>query len=120
MLAIKIVDDIIKIQIGDNMNVKLFRLTSGEEIMSRFEVKETTTILKDAAALIPMGQGKLGLYPWLPYANSKNGVEVPNTYIAFSVEPVEELKQQYDAGLNKGIVTPPKSIEAPTGLKLTT
>lgn len=120
MLAIKKVDDIIKIQIGDDMNVKLFRLTSGEEIISRFETKETTTVLKDAAALIPMGQGKLGLYPWLPYANSKNGIEVPNTYIAFSVEPVEEMKQQYDAGLNKGIVTPPKSIEAPTGLKLTT
>jgi len=120
MLAIKIVDDIIKIQIGDTMNVKLFRLNSGEEILTRFEIKENTIIFKDPAALIPMGQGKIGLYPWLPYGNLKNGIEIANSYIAFSVEPIDELKQQYDAGMNTGIVTPSKILDKPNGLKLTT
>jgi hypothetical protein len=35
-----------------------------------------------------------------------------------TVEPLDELKDQYDQSLNKGIVTPSKSVDKP-GLKLT-
>jgi hypothetical protein len=120
LFAIKKVDDIISAYKGINMNVKLFRLNSGEEIVSRFETKENVTILKDPAALIPMQQGQIGLYPWMPYTKAAKGVEIPNSYIAFSIEPVEELKTQYDNALNKGIVTPTNAVSKPTGLKLTT
>ena len=102
------------------MNVKVFRLNSGEEILARFEEKDTSYILKDAAILVPVGQGQIGLMPWMMYTKAKNGVEIPKSFIAFTVEPLEELKSQYDASLNKGLVTPSKSVSSPTGLKLTT
>lgn len=102
------------------MNVKVFRLNSGEEILSRFEETATTWILKDPAALIAMPKGQIGLVPWMLYTKASKGVEIPKTYIAFTVEPLEELKEQYDASLNRGIVTPTSKVDTPTGLKLTT
>lgn len=102
------------------MNVKVFRLNSGEEILSRFEETKTHYTLKDPAILVPIGQGQIGLMPWLMYTKAKNGVEIPKSFIAFTIDPLEELKSQYDSSLNKGIVTPTKSVSSPTGLKLTT
>lgn len=102
------------------MNVKVFRLNSGEEILSRFEETTTGYMLKDPAILVPMGQGQIGLMPWMMYTKAKNGIEIPKSFIAFTIEPLEELKAQYDSSLNKGLVTPSKSVSSPSGLKLTT
>jgi hypothetical protein len=88
------------------MNVKVFRLNSGEEILARFEMTDTHVTLKDAAILVPVGQGQIGLMPWMMYTKAAKGVEIPLSFIAFSVEPLDELKSQYDASLNKGIVAP--------------
>jgi hypothetical protein len=102
------------------MNVKVFRLNSGEEILARFEEKTSTFILKDAAVLIPVGQGQIGLMPWMMYTKAAKGVEISKSFVAFTVEPLEELKSQYDASLNKGLVTPSQSVDTPGRLKLTT
>ena len=102
------------------MNVKVFRLNSGEEILSRYEETADSFILKDPAILVPMGQGQIGLMPWLIYTKASKGVTIPKSFIPFVVEPVEELKEQYDSSLNKGIVTPTNSLNKAGGLKLTT
>lgn len=101
------------------MNVKVFRLNSGEEILARFEEKDGSIILKDPAILIPVGEGQIGLMPWMMYTKASKGVTIPNTFIAFTVEPLEELKSQYDSSLNKGIVTPSnKTVDSTAGSKL--
>jgi hypothetical protein len=102
------------------MNVKVFRLNSGEEILARFEEKDASYILKDAAILVPVGQGQIGLMPWMMYTKAAKGVEVSKSFIAFTVEPLEELKSQYDSSLNKGIVTPSQGVDPLSKLKLTT
>ena len=101
------------------MNVKVFRLNSGEEILSRFEEKDTTWLLKDPAILVPVGQGQIGLMPWMMYTKAAKGIEISKSFIAFTVEPLEELKSQYDASLNKGLVTPSKTPTKASALKLT-
>jgi hypothetical protein len=53
------------------------------------------------------------------YTKAANGVSIPKSFVAFTVEPLDELKSQYDASLNKGLVTPSKTVETPK-LKLTT
>lgn len=100
------------------MNVKLFRLNSGEEIIARFSETDTHYILKDPAVLIPMQQGQIGIMPWMMYTKSSNGLDIPKTFVVFAVEPVDELKGQYDASLNKGIVAPSNSVKK-SPLKLT-
>jgi hypothetical protein len=102
------------------MNVKVFRLNSGEEILSRFEEKETTWFLKDPAILVPVGSGQIGLMPWMMYTKAAKGIDISKSFVAFTVEPLEELKSQYDASLNKGLVTPSKAVSNKPGLKLTT
>lgn len=101
------------------MNVKVFRLNSGEEILSRFEMSDTHVTLKDPAILIPMPEGQIGMMPWLIYTKASKGVQIPLTFIAFSVDPVDEMKAQYDASLNKGIVTPGSGVASAGSLKLT-
>lgn len=100
------------------MNVKVFRLNSGEEILSRFEETDTHWTFKNPAILVPMGQGQIGLMPWMVYTKADKGVQIPKTFVAFVIDPLDELKDQYDASLNKGLVTPSKSVDKPS-LKLT-
>ena len=103
------------------MNVKVFRLNSGEEILARFEEQDTGWMLKDPAILVPVGQGQIGLMPWLMYTKASKGVFIPKTFVAFTIEPLDELKSQYDTSLNKGLVTPAnKTVGSPSALKLTT
>jgi hypothetical protein len=105
------------------MNVKLFRLNSGEEILARFEDQGDSWLIKDPAILIPVGEGQIGLMPWMIYTKASKGVSIPKSFIAFTVEPLDELKNQYDSSLNRGIVTPRNKIDPPAGnpkLKLVT
>lgn len=102
------------------MNVKVFRLNSGEEILSRFEEKDNVWLLKDPAILIPMREGSIGLMPWLIYTKASRGIEIPKSFVAFTIDPLDELKEQYDSSLNKGIVAPSnKTVDTSTKLKLT-
>lgn len=100
------------------MNVKLFRLNSGEEVIARFSETDTHYNLKDPAVLIPMQQGQIGIMPWMMYVNTSDGLNIPKTFVVFAVDPVDELKGQYDASLNKGIVAPSKSVKSSPSLKL--
>jgi hypothetical protein len=99
------------------MNVKIFRLNSGEELISRFEETPDFWILKNTAILIPMGQGQIGMMPWLVY--TKAGINIPKSYVAFTVDPIDEMKDQYDQNLNTGLVTPSKAANKSPGFKLT-
>jgi hypothetical protein len=101
------------------MNVKVFRLTSGEEILSRYEMTDSHVTLKDPAILVPVGQGQIGLMPWMVYTKASKGIEIPLSFIAFTVDPLDELKTQYDNSLNKGIVTPSGGLNNGPPLKLT-
>jgi hypothetical protein len=102
------------------MNVKVFRLNSGEEIITRFEEHDTSFMFKDPAILVPMAQGQIGIMPWLIYTKASKGISIPKSYIAFTVDAMDEMKEQYDASLNRGIVTPSKGVKNPNSpLKLT-
>lgn len=100
------------------MNVKVFRLNSGEEVLARFEEKGDFWVLKDAQMIHTNQQG-LGLVPWLFYTSAPTtGVEVPKSYVAFMVEPSADMKATFDSTLNKGLVTPAPA--KTKGLKLVT
>ncbi len=103
------------------MNVKLFRLNSGEEILARFEDQGDSWLLKDPAILIPVGEGNIGLMPWMMYTKAAKGVSIAKSFVPFTVDPLDELKTQYDNGVNKGLVTPSsKGVDPLSKLKLTT
>ena len=48
-------------------DVKLIRLSSGEDVVATVLAREDQTItIKDAIVAVPTGQGQIGFAPWSP------------------------------------------------------
>ncbi len=91
--------------------IKLIRLVSGEEIIAEVEeVPNTKNIsIKDAIVLIPAGEGKIGIMPFMPYTKAKDGLTLRDKDVMFMVDPIEDLVTQFKSA-RSGIVTAPKGI----------
>ena len=89
---------------SDNLDVKIFRLNSGEEIIAEYEKGEGSYTLIKPALIIPGGAGKIVLAPFMPYAEQGNGIEFPERSFLFVVEPHESLLEEYNGyfGRNAG------------------
>ena len=105
--------------------VKLVRLQTGEEIIAKVEQTDTGYTLKNAAIVLPAGQGKLGLAPYLPYCEIENGFDLKEQHVMFVVDPITDFANEYSTSFGSGLVVPSAGevIGAPAGipdLKLTT
>jgi hypothetical protein len=96
--------------------VKLFRMNSGEEIIAKAvepaSHKLGSWLIKSPAILIPVGDGKLGIAPWMPYCDTDN-MELPEKAIAFVATPKKELINNYNSSFGSGLVVPEKAVESP-------
>jgi hypothetical protein len=101
--------------------VKIVRLTSGEELIANVTDNTDTIHLKDASVLIPSPEGKLLLAKWLPYANTDNGITLEKKHTVFVIDPQKELAEHFTTVVVNNLVIPGKKIVDPTasGLKLT-
>ena len=87
--------------------VKIVRLQTGEEIICKVldSSKKDTKLLKKPAIIIPVGQGKIGLAPWMPYADiDSGGLEVKEKHIMFIIEPLVEFLNEYNTAFGSGLV----------------
>ena len=75
--------------------IKLIRLVSGEELIAEVKETENTVTIKDAIVLIPAGEGKIGIMPFMPYTEAAKGLELKRKFIMFMVDPVDDLKRQF-------------------------
>ena len=105
--------------------VKLVRLQTGEELLGKVETTETGYSIKNAAIVLPAGQGKLGLVPFMPYCDIEDGFEVKEEHTLFVVDPIIDLINEYSSSFGSGLVIPSAGevVGAPAGvpdLKLTT
>ena len=101
--------------------VKIVRLTSGEEIIANIIDNGDTITIKDGSVLIPSPEGKLLLARWLPYAKTDEGVTLEKRHLVFTIDAQKELADHYTNVVVNGLVIPPKKIVDPSasGLKLT-
>ena len=91
------------------MEIKIVRLSSGEEMICKYESDGKTTKMKNPAILIPMQGGQLGMMSWMPYADYKE-LELDNRFVMFAIKPKIELMNQYNENLGSGLVVPEKGI----------
>ena len=100
--------------------IKIVRLTSGEELIAKVEqVDNISYILKKPAILIPTGKDQLAFGQWLPYADIKDGIEILSEYVVFVVNPMKEMAAQYEETFGSGLVVPSKAgVVNGAGLKL--
>lgn len=96
-------------------NIKIVRLATGEELICEVtHLKHTPQtdgaayILKDVAILIPTQQNSLGLAPFMAYSDASKGMEIDPKFVMFVVDPVQDLKNQYQQMFSK-IMTPESS-----------
>jgi hypothetical protein len=87
------------------MNAKIVRLNSGEEILCNLTTTDTHHTLKDALIIIPQPDGQIGFMSWMAYADIKDGVVITNDFVAFVVEPDEQLKKEFKSHTS-GIIVP--------------
>ena len=91
------------------MEVKIVRLSSGEDLICKCDETETSVKIKNPALLLPMQAGQLGMMSWLAYADYKE-IEIDKKFIVFTVRPQIELMNQYNENLGNGLVVPDKNV----------
>jgi len=87
----------------------LVRLSSGEEIIGEVTETENLITIKDGYTLIPAGEGRIGMMPFMAYTKAKNGITIDKSFVVFTVEPADDLQEQVKS-MSSGIVTPNKKI----------
>ena len=77
--------------------IKLIRLVSGEELIAEVDQSENdyAITIKDALVLIPAGEGKIGIMPFMPYTEAAKGLVIKTKFVMFMIDPVEDLKRQF-------------------------
>jgi len=80
------------------MNVKLFRMWSGEDVIADQVGDLTDTIvIRNPIVAIPAGNGQMGFAPWSPLLKDKNmDLEIPKKYVVYISEAQEQIVEQYE------------------------
>ncbi len=87
------------------MNIQLVRLNSGEEILCNLEKVDGDFLLKKPLILIPTGDaGQIGFMSWMPYAKTDDGVKISDDFVAFIVDPDDQLTAEYTSHTSSVIV----------------
>ena len=74
-------------------DVQIVRLSTGEEVVAKVSYDKGFYTLTDGILLVPAGEGKIGMVPFVPYAK-RTPVVVGEQHVMFVVEPADELKKQ--------------------------
>ena len=74
-------------------DVQIVRLSTGEEVVAKVVYDKGFYTLTDGILLVPAGEGKIGMVPFVPYAK-RDPVTIGEQHVMFIVEPADELKKQ--------------------------
>lgn len=88
-------------------NVRIIRLTTGEEVIcNATSCEDGGWMIKNALLLVPVSLQNLSMIPWLAYAEiPEEGLHIPEKIIAFTVVPQKRLVAEYEKAFSK-IITP--------------
>ena len=80
-------------------DVKLIRMSSGEDVIATVVKKETAFIsIKDAIVAIPTSQGKIGFAPWSPLISKQNPViPVSVNFVVYIADADSAILEQYSS-----------------------
>jgi len=86
-------------------NIKIVRISTGEELIADVKEADGKIVLTDVAILIPTQQNQLGLAPFMAYSDASKGFDINTSMVMFMVDPIQDLQNQYQQMFSK-IVTP--------------
>ena len=74
-------------------SIKGIRLTSGDEVIGKYD-SETHTI-KDPIQIMPTPDGRIAMIPWCFYGDIDNGIQINPSTIIYEVKPTTEMINAY-------------------------
>ena len=87
--------------------IRLIRLTSGEEILVKIlKENDISTTVENPILLIP-NKDAIGFMPYMSYCDIDNGLGIRNEDIMFNLKPTDELIKNYNK-MTSNVVTPLK------------
>jgi hypothetical protein len=101
------------------MDVRIVRLNSGEEILCDLERDGADFLLKKPLIIIPTQDGQIGFMSWMPYAKTDDGVSIKNDFVAFVLEPDNQLIKEYTKQTSSVIIPDSTLSTVGPSLKLT-
>jgi hypothetical protein len=100
------------------METLIIRVKTGEDVLCRATKNDAGYLIQDAMALVPTPDGRLAFVGWMPYVDSKNGIQLPHDFVMLTLKPEASIETQY-MGFKTGLVSPPqKNVVGPGGLHL--
>lgn len=94
------------------MNVKLIRMSSGEDLIANIinDQERDIVVVENAIVGVPTGQGTLGFAPWSPMISKKEKeIAVDRRFVIYIAEPDEQIVEQYEQ-MFSNIVKPSKKL----------
>jgi hypothetical protein len=91
------------------MEIKILKLTSGEEIISQYSYKDGKYILKNPQKFMLTQEG-IGSMPMMPFSSSET-YEVDEKHVIFVCEPELEIRNVYNSKYGSGVVLPTTKIQ---------
>ncbi len=91
------------------MSVKILRLINNEEVIGNIEMpsgKNEKYKVKNGAVVVPAGEGRLAMLPWLPHSKDTL-VEIDQDRVVICFNPLDELANEYNSKIGSGLVVPP-------------
>jgi hypothetical protein len=94
------------------MNVKLIRMSSGEDVIAEIlnETERDILVVQNGIVGIPTGEGRLAFAPWSPLVSKTNKeIEIARRFIVYIAEVDDAIMQQYES-MYSTIMTPSKKL----------
>ena len=91
------------------MDVKLFRIVTGEEVVAELVGETDTTVtIKNGLVVLPTGQ-QVGFAPWATVIDKDNPeITVSKTHVVYIAELDESIGKKYNEIYGSKLVTPDK------------
>lgn len=97
-------------------NVKIVRLTTGEELICEAKESEGGWNISKALLLVPVSLQNMQMIPWLAYAKyPEDGLFIPEKIVAFTVDAEDRLKAEYEKAFSK-IIAPSNELLTGAGM----
>ena len=94
------------------MNVKLIRMSSGEDLIADLvnDQERDIIVIENAIVGFPSGEGTLGFAPWSPMlSKQEKQIEVNRRFVIYIAEADPQIVEQYGKMFST-VITPSKKI----------
>tara|TARA_B100000749_G_scaffold18508_1_gene13837 strand:- start:402 stop:728 length:327 start_codon:yes stop_codon:yes gene_type:complete len=88
---------------GDNMNIKVVRIISGEELIGDWNDEKST--ITNPVIMVPVAKDKLGFSPWIPYVEEEE-FPLKEQHIVTILTPDNKLQNEYNRVYGSGLIVP--------------